>query len=249
MTHARSHPDPTAVILAAGLGSRLGGDASDEAIPKPLQELAGKPLLGRTLESLYQGGVRRAVVVVGWRGNEVAAAARRLAPDGLAVEHVVNPDYRLQNGVSVLKARERVTGNFVLTMSDHLLSPEIIRLALAADPGPDGAVLCIDRRIDAVFDIDDATKVLTDDAGRIRQIHKQLPEYNAIDTGVFHCSQGLMQALAATFARQGDCSLSDGIGALARQGVMRTADIGELFWLDVDTPESRAHGEEMLQEK
>lgn len=60
--------DPLAVILAAGRGTRMGGDR-----PKVLFEAAGKPLVRWVLDALAQAGIRRRVVVVGYKADDVKA--------------------------------------------------------------------------------------------------------------------------------------------------------------------------------
>jgi CTP:molybdopterin cytidylyltransferase MocA len=77
------------VLLAAGAGSRFGGDAR----PKVLCPFRGRPLLAWPLAALRDGGVERVVVVLGARADEVEAGAEfgaaqvvRCAewPDGLS---------------------------------------------------------------------------------------------------------------------------------------------------------------------
>lgn len=58
------------VLLAAGAGSRFGGD-----LPKVLHPFRGRPLLTWPLAALREGGVDRVVVVLGARADEVAAGA------------------------------------------------------------------------------------------------------------------------------------------------------------------------------
>ncbi len=41
--------------------------------------------------------------------------------------------------------------------------------------------------------------------------------------------------------------MSDGVGDLAKKGLMHTVNIGDGFWQDVDTPEMMAHAEEVLR--
>jgi molybdenum cofactor cytidylyltransferase len=71
-----TQPDVAVAVLAAGRGSRLGGD-----VPKPLVELRGRPLVSWALDAATGSGLRPVVLVVGHHGNAVA----RVAPEGVIV--------------------------------------------------------------------------------------------------------------------------------------------------------------------
>jgi choline kinase len=221
-----------AVVLAAGRGARIQGSG---AVIKPLVELCGRPILLRTLDTLQAAGIERTLVVLGYMAPVVEGVLARATWPGMSVGTAVNPAWEKSNGLSVLAASHGVPDRFIVAMADHLLDHRIVTLALDANPGC-GVVLCVDRKLDTVFDIDDATRVRTSD-GRIHAIGKHLSEYDAVDTGVFHCSAGFTSALRAIHDRTGDCSMSDGVQALASQGLATAADIGSLVWQDIDTGE------------
>jgi MurNAc alpha-1-phosphate uridylyltransferase len=61
-----------AMILAAGRGERMR--PLTDSTPKPLLEVAGKPLLEYHLENLAAAGVRQVVVNVSWLGAQIVAA-------------------------------------------------------------------------------------------------------------------------------------------------------------------------------
>ena len=105
-----------------------------------------------------------------------------------------------------------------------------------------------DYKLDTIFDIDDATKVMAEDS-RIIKIGKKLPQYNCIDTGVFIGTDGLMEAINSVYVQKGDASLSEGVQLLANQGLMDILDIKDAFWQDVDNMDMLLHAEKLLQER
>ena len=252
------HPAPdgragrTGLVLAAGFGSRLAGTARETDL-KPLTPVAGVPLALRTLRGLERAGCDRVVVVLGFEPDEVRTGIEQAYSGPLALTFVVNERYAEANGVSVLAARAHLDGPFVLTMADHVVGDEVWEQVRGHHPAPGGATLLVDYKLASVFDMDDATKVQTAD-GRVTAIGKELTAFDAVDTGVFVCTDGLLDALAAEDrerggAGQGGASLSDGVRRLARAGRMAALDVGGGFWQDVDTPEMLAHAEARLRER
>jgi histidinol-phosphate aminotransferase len=233
-----------AVVLAAGTGSRLGEAGVD--LPKPIRPVAGQPLLVRVLRTLESVGIQEAVIITGFEGERVRHALMTEPGIGLNLIFVSNDQYLKKNGVSLLAASEYIDRECVLTMSDHLYSPELVRRLLAADLPEDGCALAVDRDIERCFDLDDATKVRSK-SGRIVEIGKELESYDALDTGVFRIGPSLIRELALVEARAGDCSLSDGVQALARQGKFMAVDVGDVRWIDVDTPQALVRAEAMLR--
>jgi NDP-sugar pyrophosphorylase family protein len=72
---------PPICILAGGLGTRLGQHVRDT--PKPLLEVAGEPFLLHQLRLLSGYGAERAVICVGYRGEQIV---ERIGPERFGVE-------------------------------------------------------------------------------------------------------------------------------------------------------------------
>src|SRR5260370_7397178 len=108
-----------------------------------------------------------------------------LIPAGIERCFIENPEWQKQNGVSVLAAANHMTSLFLLTMSDHLFDESIVDLLIDSSD-PDLLNVALDRKLDAIFDLDDAMKVQTR-GGQIVAIGKHLRNYDAIDTGMFVC--------------------------------------------------------------
>ena len=60
---------PQAIILAAGMGKRMGSD-----LPKVLHETAGRPMAAWVVEACLEAGCSRCVVVIGHKGELVREA-------------------------------------------------------------------------------------------------------------------------------------------------------------------------------
>lgn len=226
-------PGPThAVVLAAGDGDRFR--STHAGSHKLLHAFRGRPLLLRTLEAARDAGIERVTMVVGYEADRVRAAVDEWAPAGLAISYVLNADWHLENGVSVLAARELAAGERIaLLMGDHVFDPAVLRNLRAFPLAADESALAVDSRPAPPAVAAEATKVRLDGT-RIVGIGKDLVLYDALDTGMFVCAPNLFDALDAARAA-GDTTLSGGIRELAARGLMRAFDIGSAAWRDIDT--------------
>jgi choline kinase len=230
------------LILAAGNGSRIASLAG--GVPKPLVPLCDVPLLEHVILSAQKAGIRRFVIVVGYRADLIRRwfAARSLG--GISVTWIENLEYHKANGVSALAAKEEFHDPFLLLMSDHLFEPKTAKALLHEPLSDDEVILAVDYKIDRVFDLDDATKVQCE-GNHIVGIGKDLACYNALDTGMFLCSPPLFHRLEAA-KKDGNCSLSDGMRQLGGEQKLRAFDIGDAHWQDVDTPGALSYAENIF---
>jgi 1L-myo-inositol 1-phosphate cytidylyltransferase len=233
-----------AVILMAGSGSRLRG--SGKELLKPLIPILGRPLISYTFAALAKAGIERAYAVVGFESESLIAQIQPLIPPELDLRFVANGEWRKQNGISLLAAANEVSSPFLLTMSDHLFDQSIVD-DLLRHSLLDQLNLAVDRKLDSIFDVADAMKVRTRD-DRLVAIGKDLTEYDAIDTGVFVCPTSIFHYLEEA-KENDDCSLADGVRAMAQAARARVVDIGAAWWQDVDTPEMLAYAEAKLSSR
>ncbi len=230
------------LILAAGNGSRIASVAS--GVPKPLVPLCGVPLLEHVMTSSREAGIERFVIVAGYRADLIRRWLSDRSMRGISVTLIENLEYQKANGVSALAAKTELNQPFLLLMSDHIFEPKTARGLLRQPLADDEVILAVDSKIDRVFDLDDATKVQRK-GNYIVGIGKDLPSYDALDTGMFLCSPALFDRLEAA-RNNGDCSLSDGMRRLAQDWKLRAFDIGDGHWQDVDSPQALAHAEEIF---
>jgi len=236
------------IILAAGLGSRIREDLNDTQHIKPLTSVDGLILLLRTIHSLEKAECKDIVVVLGYRAEQIKEYVTANYSGNNKIRFTLNEKYHLQNGLSVLCASPHVGEEFVLTMADHILDDKIMSMICSHKPPKGGATLCVDYKLDTIFDMDDATKVQSR-GSYISKIGKELTEFNCIDTGVFVGTAGLFEAIEKVYAEKKDASLSEGVQLLADKNLMIALDIKDAFWQDVDNYEMLSHAEHLLKSR
>lgn len=225
-------PVQQAIILAAGAGSRLRGPVG--ADPKPLTKVAGISLLERSITSFRAVGVTDFVVVVGHHRERLLPELARLrVRDRIRITPAISVEWELGNGASVLAAEPYARDPFFLSMADHIFDPAALERLLATDDGHRPCAVVVDRAVEHVPDLWEATKVKLD-AENVTAIGKDLTTYDAVDTGVFLCRSPLFEALRLA-GSEGQHALSDAVRLLTAAGRAHAVDGTGLEWFDVDT--------------
>jgi 1L-myo-inositol 1-phosphate cytidylyltransferase len=111
-----------ALIIAAGRGVRFGN--ATHLCPKPLIEVAGVPLLYRTLLTAHEAGIDHFTVVTGYEGKSLEDYLCHNTPRALRVQCLRNQEWQRPNGLSVVRAKGHLPDRFVLLMADHLFEPK-----------------------------------------------------------------------------------------------------------------------------
>jgi choline kinase len=225
-----------AVILAAGDGGRMYGPVSREH--KALELLEGIPIVVHGIIGLRDAGLREMVVVAGHAAEGLRHALGEGGRLGVTIEYVENHEWERGNGTSVQAVRDLVGEEpFVTVMADHWYEPGIPRRLVEDASEVLTSRLCVDMRLDSPHDPDDATKVVADGEGVIRELGKDLQTYNGLDCGLFLFTSDVFAELEAGFTR-GHYSLGAAAKRLAAKGGLSAVDVTGLMWEDVDTAEA-----------
>ena len=157
----------TAVILAAGSGSRL--KPLTDATPKCLLDVGGKTILARQLERIAAAGIARAVVVTGHLSDRIAAHLGS-APSPIPVKLAPNAEYATTgNCMSVLAGRDACAGDgIVLCDGDVVLTGNALE-RLARDAAASALLLDTETILGA-----EEMKAELDSRGNVRRLSKEL---------------------------------------------------------------------------
>lgn len=229
-----------AIILSAGQGSRLGHLTDDR--PKCLIEFNGRTLLDRQLDALAANGVEEAVIVTGFRDDQIEAAIARRGDLGPQVRTVYNPFFKVADNLgSLFIAKEEIEGDLLVWNGDTLVS-DALMARVVGNGSQEGICVTIDRKHG--YDEDDM-KVVVDEAGQLHAIGKRLDlsDVNAESIGLL----AFRGTGAATFREAIERAIrtSEGttiwylrvIHQIAQEGPVWTLDIRGEEWGEVDFPE------------
>lgn len=112
----------TAVIMAAGLGTRFGHYT--ELVPKGFVEVNGVPMIIRSIETLLSCGIERIIIGTGYK-HEVYDELQKHYP---AIETCYSPRYAETNSMFTLYNMRNVIGgdDFILLESDLVYEKKAI---------------------------------------------------------------------------------------------------------------------------
>lgn len=249
-----------AIILAAGIGARLGGGEGHP--PKALLEFGGKSLLRRHIEILRGAGIRELVVVTGYRADLIEAEIARAGGAGFA-RAILNPDYREGSIVSLWAARKAVVqgGDILLMDADVLYDHRMIdRLMTTSHEN------CF--LLDRDFEPGDEPVKICVRGGSIVDFEKHVEgehDLRGESVGFFRFSPEIAIRLAAAAEADIASDAASGVASGRRQrmyehairdilldspaGAFGYEDVTGLPWIEIDFPEDieRARGEVLPQ--
>jgi N-acetyl-alpha-D-muramate 1-phosphate uridylyltransferase len=110
-----------AVILAGGLGTRLGARTRD--LPKALLPIAGRPFLAWLAEALARSGYRQLVLCIGHHGEQIVDFLGGGQAFGLDVTYSKDGERLLGTGGAIRQAlgRDLLAERFLVTYGDSYL--------------------------------------------------------------------------------------------------------------------------------
>ena len=221
-----------AVILAAGQGIRLRSVVDDR--PKGLVEIAGEPLVGRSVRLLRESGVRDITIVAGYRAEQYVQFC---AQDG-GLRLVANTDYASTGSMAsfAVALDAGVPADMLLLESDIIYEPRALTTIIAA-PG-DAATL-----VSGPTAAGDEVWVHAVD-GLLRAMSKRksdLPDAVGEFVGITRLSVAAAHAMRAEFSRfvavHGHGRMDYETGALvavAAQRPVSVAVVPTLQWGEID---------------
>lgn len=111
--------DLQAIIVAGGKGERLR--PLTNTTPKPMVEVAGKPLLEHTLDLLKSYGIRRFIFALCYLPEVITSYFKDGAKFGVNISYTYeDPNFPLGTAGAISEAKRFIEGTFLVTYADIL---------------------------------------------------------------------------------------------------------------------------------
>jgi UDP-N-acetylglucosamine diphosphorylase / glucose-1-phosphate thymidylyltransferase / UDP-N-acetylgalactosamine diphosphorylase / glucosamine-1-phosphate N-acetyltransferase / galactosamine-1-phosphate N-acetyltransferase len=229
-----------AVLLAAGRGKRLG--TLTDAVPKPLLEVAGRPLIGHIVDALAASDVLDIAIVTGYLASHIDDWCARHAIENPALHFSTLRQTELNGTASAMTfARDFVldVAVFIFGWGDILMDAEnYSRFIQAARSQSYDLMLSVNR----VRDPWRGGAVYVDASMRVeRLVEKPAPGASTThwnNAGLFAATPRIFEYLARLKpSPRGELELPEAIAMMvADRCEVRAVDVRG-FWSDVGTPE------------
>lgn len=232
----------TAVIMAAGLGSRFG--QYTERIPKGFIECGGVSMIERSIRTLIDCGINRIVIGTGYHKEKFEALAEQYPQ----IECVFSPRYAETNSMYTLYNCREVIGNddFLLLESDLVFERKAISSLLEhAEP----TIMLITP----VTKFQDQYYVAYDDNHQLTMCSTDKTQLDAKGelVGIHKFSNAFYKDMCRDYAAKVDEKPKLGyeyeILSMAQSG-SRVYVLNEagLYWYEIDDPNDLAYAEEHI---
>ena len=222
-----------AIILAGGLGTRLG--ALTRSMPKPLLDIAGQPFLEYIIWNLRRHGIRRVVLSVGYLAEKIQTMLGDGSRFGLDLTYIVENE-PLGTGGGLKLAADLLDDEFLVLNGDTIFDVNYLDLALGRSSENLAAM--------ALRQVDDVSRYgnVRLEGGQVRRFcEKEAPGPGVISGGVY-----ALRKEALEFLPEGCSSIEqDMFPRLVKAGRL-SGQVYNGFFLDIGLPETYTAAQTLL---
>lgn len=241
-----------AFILAAGEGNRMR--PLTEKRPKPMLQVAGRPLMQHTIEALAGAGVEEVVILTGWKGENIRKYFGRGAKFGIRIKYITQ-DRRNGTGGAVYLAKRKMKGHFIALNGDVVVGRKtIVEMVKRAEKGLStvSAVRSEHPERYGVLQLVNKGKKEALISGIIEK--PETPPSNLINAGIYVLPPSIFDAISKTaLSERGEIEVTDSIRLLidGYDGQKEEFHMYEIKegWMDIGYPWDLLKANKMVLER
>ncbi|TKD70935.1 2-aminoethylphosphonate aminotransferase [Pseudalkalibacillus hwajinpoensis] len=219
----------TAVILAAGMGSRIRNRS--EGRPKGFLTIDGKPLIEHSIEKLLDAGIENIYIGTGYKKEEYKSLSQKYSQ----ITCFNNPDYNASGSLFTLYQIEPyITDDFLLLESDILFERKALQTVLANKRSDVILASELTSSGDEVFievDKDQNLIMMSKNTNELSAVFAELVGIVKLSLSTFKI---LCKKASMLFQSSKDLHYEDGLVHIAKEVDLYVQNADNLVWCEVD---------------
>lgn len=229
------------VILAAGLGSRLG-----KGVPKALVEVAGKTMLEYQMKWVKMFNPEKVIVVSGYLHDDMKLFCEQKFPYAVIVE---NKRYREQNLYSLLAAKDFLNDDTLIMNVDHIYPDAFAQRVAPQLKDVENYAIFADTERSLT---DDDMKVFINSEEKVEKISKKLTKWNAGYIGMTFIRKGFWEEYFSAAESVSENQKEKAVVEMVIQELVTGGNFPEIInsdnikWYEIDTPQEHEFAENEL---
>lgn len=239
-----------AVILAAGKGTRLG--ALTQETPKPMIEVAGRPVIEHIMLRIMSAGIKDFVLITRYLSEKIENYLGDGSRYGASIKYVRQPDRHYGTGAALLAAKELAhDAPLIMTFGDVITSAENYSGAAGIFNDNECAGTITLNWVDDPYK---GAAVMMDDTGKVTRIIEKPPKGSAPSNwnsaGIFVFKPIVFDYLEnLTPSDRGEYELPQAMNRMVEDGLAIYPCYLQGIWRDVGTVEDIAITESILKQE
>jgi len=234
-----------ALVVAAAQLSSLDSLSG----PKCLIRLGQLPIICHILSQLQHAGVKRVVLLCGFKGEKIQEVVERDLPqaskDALKIEYIqAGEAWHRGCAFSILEAQKsfQATQKFLLCMADHIFDPKIIARVCSTPLKSNEVCALIEKNFKGMVGMAPTTVKVQLSDSRVTAISRfiKLDEADGVDAGLFVVGCDVFEKIAALSSKQAYFALSDVLSTYTSDRQLRAVSTDGDMWFAVETKEAIA---------
>ena len=217
--------DNYVVLMAGGLGTRLGELTKD--LPKPMLELAGKPIIQHIIELFRDQGFRKFILCVNYKKEIIQEYLKCGEKLGVSIEYVIE-NKRMGTAGALTLINKKFNESFFLVNADVITNMDFSSLLDFHSDNNSSATMCIRK-----YEQEIPYGVVNIEHNRIISIQEKPKVSFFINTGIYVLKQSIVHYIP----NEQFFDMPDLFKLLEKEDISTFAYKNENYWIDIGQKE------------
>eukprot|EP00994_Dinema_validum_P005368 NODE_34_length_3523_cov_174.194588_g19_i0.p1 GENE.NODE_34_length_3523_cov_174.194588_g19_i0~~NODE_34_length_3523_cov_174.194588_g19_i0.p1 ORF type:complete len:1044 (-),score=280.45 NODE_34_length_3523_cov_174.194588_g19_i0:327-3458(-) len=244
-------------VTALVTGASRTHETDRHDLPVSHEQIGGQPVLLHAIHQIYLAGIRKAVVQVGYKGEElmatITACKEEMYPDLEVIFQNLGPRWRGGHAAAIAQAADHFKDEdiFFIAPGDHIYDESLIALLLDEHlEDMDAARMLVENDLSGMVGLPSGSLFVAQrplhSARHVYQLGRELAAYTGIDAGALLARTELFTNITSALSRRPYSTLADMLQEYAQHGTLVMTSTSGFTWFSIETEDSMAFAEKQI---